>query len=656
MSAIRTGLILLIFCVCALWGNKTLAQEDIAALKYRIKTETGIAKADALNQLAYKLKGTPIHFYSAAKDALDFSQRIDYKEGVYNAYRNYQWFYLRYGHYNPDSVLYYSSLEIQHLEKHNLKDLLANSFSFRGRTFSLIDKYDTALYYQTKALQLFEKTGNEEGKSVAFERIGLVKYMKNEFHDALDYFHKARTLNKKTANDESLAVSNYHIGLANLSLSNYHKAASYIYKALSHFIKVKDTANIWNAYELLGNIQIKIKNYKEALRLHEKALSIRKKAYKTRSLPDSINLAFAYSYNNIAEVLLYQNKLDSAKKLADKSLEIKLNSGSKADNVDIANSYLLKSKVFNAGKQFQRSRENLEKARKYYTKARHDIGIANTFFVEGELLHKQGKRQKAITRIDSALEIGQKAEEKSLQMNAHELLALIFMKTGQKGKASGHYQEYNRLREKVYDKEKMFSLAELRLEKEKQQLEGAMEQKQKELRTQEKRYNITRIVGYIIVFLFLITVAYLLRNKEKQKAVFHKTITKAGKSELIQRMRTEHDTQIIKTNLKDKVDEYTVDKVINDLKLSSKNTFDDDFLMIYHKVEEEFFQKLRKKHPNLTKRDQVLCGMIKMGLVSKQIALITFRTPESIHVARSRLRKKLEMKAKHDLGLYLQNF
>lgn len=654
MSAIRTGLILLVLGFCALWGNKTLAQDDIEDLKDRIKAETGIAKADALNQLVYKLKGTPIHFYNAAKDALEYSKNIDYEEGIYNAYRNYQWFYLRYGNYNPDSVLYYSSLEIQHLEKHNLKDLLANSFSFMGRTFSLMGKYDSALYYQTKALQLFEKTGNEEGKSIALERIGLVKYMKNEFHDALDYFHKARTLNKQFANDENLAVSNYHIGLANLSLSHYHEAASYIYKALDHFRKVKDTADIWNAYELLGNIQIKIKNYTEALRLHRKALNIRKEAYKTRALPDSINLAFAYSYNNIAEVLFYQNKLDSALQLANKSLDIKLNPGSKASNEDIGNSYLLKSKIFKNKTAFNKTRANLEKARKYYTKARHDIGIANTFFVEGELLYKQGKSQDAVKKAESALQIGEKTDDKDIQMNAHELLALIYMESGNKGKAAGHYQVYKRLHEKVYDEEKLFSLAELQLVKEKAQLEKYIEQKDEQFKVEKKQYTIVRFFWYAIILMFLFTIVYLLRNKEKRQMLFRKALAKDSKNELIQRMRTEHDTQIIKTNLKDKVDEYTVNKIINDLTLSSKNTFDDDFLMIYHQVDEEFFPRLRKKHPNLTKHDQVLCGMIKMGLDSKQIAHITFRTPESIHVARSRLRKKLGMTAKEDLGLYLQ--
>lgn len=480
-----------------------LSQAQIDSLKQVIENKTGIPKVDALNELAYKNKRKPEMFYQYINQGLSLAKELDYTGGILKAYRNYQKFHQKYGHYNPDSSLYYSSKEIQYIKKNDRKpEHLADAYSFRGRTFSLIDKYDSALHYQQQALKIYQDLNNSEGKSMALERIGLVKYMENEFQDALENFKTARQINQQLNNNENLAVSNYHIGLTYLSLSRYHEAARYIYKSLEYFKQKKDTANIWNSYELLGNIQIKIKNYKEALRLHKKALSIRKKAYKTRSLPDSINLAFAYSYNNIAEVLLYQNKLDSAWLLTNRSLKIKLNPGSKASNEDIGNSYLLKSKIFKKGAKFHKSRENLEKARKYYNKSKHDIGIANTFFVEGELLHKQGKRQKAITRIDSALEIGQKVEEKTLQMNAHELLALIYMETGQKGKASGHYQECNRLREKVYDEEKMFSLAELRLEKEKEQLEGAMEQKQKELRTQEKRYNITRIVGYIFVFFF----------------------------------------------------------------------------------------------------------------------------------------------------------
>ncbi len=176
------------------------------------------------------------------------------------------------------------------------------------------------------------------------------------------------------------------------------------------------------------------------------------------------------------------------------------------------------------------------------------------------------------------------------------------------------------------------------------------------LEAAENRYIIFRYVWLAVIIFFLFTIAYILKKKEKRQILFRQELAKDSKSELIQRMRTEHNSQIIKTNLKDLVDGNTIDKIIHDLKISSKNTFDEDFLIIYHKLDEEFFPNLRKKHSNLTKHDQVLCGMIKMGLDSKQIAHITFRTPESIHVARSRLRKKLGMKAKEDLGLYLQDF
>ncbi len=55
----------------------------------------------------------------------------------------------------------------------------------------------------------------------------------------------------------------------------------------------------------------------------------------------------------------------------------------------------------------------------------------------------------------------------------------------------------------------------------------------------------------------------------------------------------------------------------------------------------DFFEKLSKKHPNLTKGDLRLCAFLKMNLSTKEIANLTFKNPESVKVARSRLRKKL---------------
>jgi len=297
----------------------------------------------------------------------------------------------------------------------------------------------------------------------------------------------------------------------------------------------------------------------------------------------------------------------------------------------------------------------IKKAHKRYNMAKPKTGFANALLVDAKLLHSQGEKQNTLTLINSTLKTGEeKAGETGLPMNTPNLIDLYFMESGKKKKTPEHYRNNRGLREKIYNEMNYFSLAKFLLKEEKNQLEKSNEQKNDLLKAAEQKYKVFRFLWLIVILLFLITIAYFLKNKEKRQTLFNQTLAKDSKRELIQRMRTEHNSQIIKSNLKDKVDESTIDKVIKDLNLSSNNTFDEDFLMIYHKTDEEFFPKLRRKYPCLTKHDQVLCGMIRMGLDSKQIAHITFRSPQSIHVARSRLRKKLVMMAKQDLGLYLQ--
>lgn len=205
----------------------------------------------------------------------------------------------------------------------------------------------------------------------------------------------------------------------------------------------------------------------------------------------------------------------------------------------------------------------------------------------------------------------------------------------------------------VFNHEK-FSQAEPQPKEKKKQHEDSNAKNTTLLEEANQRYRVLRFLWINTIILFLITIAYILRKKEKQQNTWRKTFANEGKIELIQRIRDEHNALILKNTLKDKVDESTIDKVIKDLQLSSNNTFDEDFLLVYHKVDNEFFPRLRKKHASLTKHEQVLCGMIRMGLDSKQIAHITFRTPESIHVARCRLRKRLEIKPKEDLNRHLQ--
>ncbi len=77
--------------------------------------------------------------------------------------------------------------------------------------------------------------------------------------------------------------------------------------------------------------------------------------------------------------------------------------------------------------------------------------------------------------------------------------------------------------------------------------------------------------------------------------------------------------------------------LINTAKLDYWEEFEAHFIQVHP----DFYEVLNKKYPELTTTERRLCAFIKLNLSTKEIANITKRNPESIHMTRSRLRKKM---------------
>ena len=68
-----------------------------------------------------------------------------------------------------------------------------------------------------------------------------------------------------------------------------------------------------------------------------------------------------------------------------------------------------------------------------------------------------------------------------------------------------------------------------------------------------------------------------------------------------------------------------------------------------------FMNRLMVKHPRLTVKEKKLCASLRLGLSSKEIAGLNNITPQSVEVARVRLRKKLKLPHKIRLAQYLEH-
>lgn len=140
-----------------------------------------------------------------------------------------------------------------------------------------------------------------------------------------------------------------------------------------------------------------------------------------------------------------------------------------------------------------------------------------------------------------------------------------------------------------------------------------------------------------------------LRNEQLQKDIENKnrelaisTMSLVKKNELLNQIKDElKASEDANRNIR------AVVKTIN------RNTNEEDtwnlFKEAFENADQEFFKKIKERHPALTPNDLKLCAYLRLNLSSKEIAPLLNISVRSVEVKRYRLRKKMELE--HDEGL-----
>jgi DNA-binding response OmpR family regulator/DNA-binding CsgD family transcriptional regulator len=78
-----------------------------------------------------------------------------------------------------------------------------------------------------------------------------------------------------------------------------------------------------------------------------------------------------------------------------------------------------------------------------------------------------------------------------------------------------------------------------------------------------------------------------------------------------------------------------------------------EFEICFEQVHHDFYKNLGERLSDLTTREKRLCAFLKMNMSTKEIASITFQTPNAIDVAKHRLRKKAGLDSDEEFSNYL---
>jgi hypothetical protein len=103
----------------------------------------------------------------------------------------------------------------------------------------------------------------------------------------------------------------------------------------------------------------------------------------------------------------------------------------------------------------------------------------------------------------------------------------------------------------------------------------------------------------------------------------------------------------------DKENQQAIREIISELRANQNNNVWDEFEMHFTKVHAQFYPALQERFPNLTSNEKKLCAFLRLNMSTKDISAITQQSVNSITVARSRLRKKLNIEGE---DVHLINF
>ncbi|MGL5682911.1 MAG: transcriptional regulator [Marinifilaceae bacterium] len=435
----------------------------------------------------------------------------------------------------------------------------------------------------------------------------------------------------------ALNVADYNIHMASmyLNLQNTYKSRRYNNTAYSIYLGRKDTVGMGWCLNLRGLIYTEEKKYSEAQSAFNESLHIWKQLKDVEAMEIVIN--------NIS--ILPGNETDKIRDL---------------------------SKVIVS---------NQEKGNKW--------ALAENYNNMGMLYYRLGNNTMARRYLDQAKIIADTLNISILKRDNLQFLTKIAVSERNYKEAYSNFETINEINKVINSMDKI-----RRIEDEAQQKKQLLhlhklEKKENELMIAKQKNFILFISGSFIIILLMLSIRMYHYRKVNKLTLLAKTEEEknvAAKKELeLKQDELEHRDEMLNISNKELTDmvyfirckDKLLDNVLNMLQDAQKKTVDDPrmrmksivtlirnfrekeikadlFIQEIKKSEEAFLHRLSELHPDLSKNEKILVTMLRIGLSSKEIALLLDSNPKTINMARYRLRKKLDLETDDNLVDYFE--
>lgn len=300
---------------------------------------------------------------------------------------------------------------------------------------------------------------------------------------------------------------------------------------------------------------------------------------------------------------------------------------------------------------------------------------ARILYSLGELKANNKEHDSAIYYFENSLKlIKENKEHKNLTPSIFKKLSVLYSLKRKPKKAYSLLLEENKIKDSLVQNKNvvyndLFKIKNTYLE--------SIRKKDNLLKKQKvtiKKNEQTQFRLKIIIFLVgLLAIGIVLFSRMRLK--LKKTLLEKTETELQSKLQKERS--IAKIELKSKeltsyalqlIDkDSAIDELLKVLKEKSPSSYKslnnkykkgaedlwDEFNLRFTEVNSDFYKRLKEKHPNCTQTEQKHLALIKLKFSTKEMARILNIEPHSVHISRSRIRKKIGLERSESLEDYI---
>lgn len=503
---------------------------------------------------------------------------------------------LAYQKTNTDSCFYFANLAYEKAEKEANQNIVAKSAHLLADVYSTYGLYSKAIDHYNAAKAIYKEQSNDKELGQLLNDLGEVYYYAKNLKLSLDEFEAALKLNKQINDSLGMAEAYTQIG------HYYEKEQTYL-KALTYQQRAKEIYKSYNDSIGLAKVHLNIGSIYEDQADYELAFIHFQQAYDYNRCGDNRKVQVDI-LNNLGDIFRKTARFYQANLYMNRALNIAIQLGDQ--------------------RQIQNSLKDL--AKNYADQQVYD----SAFFI-----------------LDTVLDL---YKTMYLESNTQQIAGI---------------QTLYDLHEKEYE----FDLL----------------KKESELSASRKSLLYITLIALLILVL-VIFFSYRFRIKKNQElylseqrliqtklsnAQEHETelevkIAAQNKALTTYALQTVQDKKVIKdlaasvehvkNNIKDSDLEKVLQQSLLDLKSAlNQDNYWEDFKMFFEQVHPNFLKQLLLLAPNISSAEKRLCTLLKLNMRSKDIATVMRISPDSVRIARYRLRKKLPIEQGDDLVGFLNN-